>query len=139
MVFEKEAYATVPGVQKSNDSVGKRFCSIVRDVLNFMEEVRKVECAPLRERPRVSCLGPGIGPNTTGMRQYTFGFLALVHFLSTRVEWSNSSWPKLYTVYSFTGKRQFLVFHERVKNSLSSTFPLAASAAVSKPASLVYC
>jgi hypothetical protein len=43
VVLEKEAYATVPGVQKLNDEVGKRFCSNVRDVLNLMEEVRKVE------------------------------------------------------------------------------------------------
>jgi hypothetical protein len=43
VVCEKLAYATVPGLLKRKDVEGKRFCRRVRDVLNLIEAVVKVD------------------------------------------------------------------------------------------------
>ncbi len=48
---------------------GNRFCSIVRDVLNLMEAVVKVESSAWRGCPKCDCRGPGMGPKAIGIRQ----------------------------------------------------------------------
>lgn len=48
---------------------GKRFWRRVLDVLNLIEAVVNVECVACLEMPELLCLGPGMGPKATGIRQ----------------------------------------------------------------------
>jgi hypothetical protein len=51
VVCEKLACATVPGLLKRKDGEGKRFSRRVRDVLNLIEAVVKVELVAVLGSP----------------------------------------------------------------------------------------
>ena len=61
----------MPGLLKRYEELvcGNRFCSIVREVLNLMDAVVKVESSACRGWPKCDCRGPGMGPNAIGIRQ----------------------------------------------------------------------